>query len=76
MAWEFVVVALAVTVVLWWPLPWTRSVSDPAADELPYDDLPPLAAFEPLPAEHEFEGYVARGLERLGEYLAERDGAA
>jgi hypothetical protein len=50
-----------------------RHARDRGASSLPYDDLPPIGAFEPLPPDGIMERYVQDGLERLSAYLSGRD---
>lgn len=41
-----------------------------ASTTLPPDDLPPAAARTPLPRHARLNGYVARGLDSIDDYLA------
>jgi hypothetical protein len=77
-----VLVIVAVAGAIWW---WTqrrpvrqarhaRSLGDVLL--LPYEDLPPIGAFDPVPDESELEDYISSGMDRLSMYLTGRDQTA
>jgi hypothetical protein len=77
-----VLVVTAVAATIWW---WQRRRPLLARHArgldrdlllLPYDDLPPVGAFEPVPDESELDAYISDGVERLSRYLSGRDQTA
>jgi hypothetical protein len=75
-----VLVVTAVAATIWW---WQRRRPVQArhargreGDDLllmPYEDLPPIGAFEPVPDEADLDDYISEGVERLSRYLSRRD---
>jgi len=74
-----VLVVTVVAATVWW---WQRRRPQQARhargrdDDLlmmPYEDLPPIGAFEPVPDEAHLEAYISEGVERLSHYLGRRD---
>jgi hypothetical protein len=74
---DILIIASVVGAVWWWQsVPrQARHARDQGevVSLLAYPDLPPIGAFDPLPAEPEFDGYVESGLPQLDSYLTGRD---
>lgn len=74
---DLLIIAALVGTVWWWQNRPRQARHARGAQEygplLPYDDLPPIGAFDPLPSEHELDAYVDAGLRRLDTYLSGRD---
>lgn len=77
-----VLVVTAVVATIWW---WQRRRPLQARHArgrdddlllLPYEDLPPVGAFDPIPGEAELDAYISDGVERLSHYLSGRDQTA
>jgi hypothetical protein len=76
-----VLVVTAVAAAIWW---WSRRRPLQARHArggenlllLPYEDLPPIGAFEPVPDEAELDDYISDGVQRLSHYLSGRDQTA
>ena len=76
---NLIVVAFVAGTLWWWARRDTRQVRHARDDRvtlLPYEDLPPIGAFAPLPAAHEMDDYIADGMDRISGFLAGRDQAA
>ncbi|HEY6794621.1 MAG TPA: hypothetical protein VI248_08055 [Kineosporiaceae bacterium] len=74
---DVLVIALVVGAVWWWrngprQARHARDGGEPVP-LLPYEDLPPIGAFDPLPAETQLDAYVETGLAQLDGYLTGRD---
>jgi hypothetical protein len=74
-----VLVVMAVAATIWW---WQRRRPVQARHArsrddhlllLPYEDLPPIGAFEPVPDESDLDDYITEGVQRLSHYLSGRD---
>lgn len=79
MLFDVLVVASVIGVILWWqrrPLQARHARGQEELSLLPYDDLPPIGAFDPVPDEAALDDYVAQGLARLNSYLSGRDQTA
>ena len=61
--WALAIICV-IAAVWFWSLP---NPVDPLADYLPYDDLPPVAAFEDLP--DDLDEYIADGILEIDEYI-------
>ena len=77
-----VLVVTTVAVAIWWwqhrrPLQarHARGRNDDLL-LLPYEDLPPVGAFEPVPDEPDLDDYIADGMDRLTSFLSNRDQTA
>lgn len=81
MVFDVLVVAAVAGAIWWWtqrrPLRLARHAR--GAGEvllLPYEDLPPVGAFDPVPDESELDDYISAGMDRLTSYLTGRDQTA
>jgi len=74
---DILIIAVVVGGLWWWRRRphQARHANDPGevVSLLPYEDLPPIGAFDPLPAEHQLDAYVASGLRQLDTFLTGRD---
>ena len=75
---EVVVIASLVGIFWWWRRPHAARHARVQGEQmplLPYQDLPPIGAFDPVPEESAFDAYVDGGLEDLTSYMARQDQA-
>jgi hypothetical protein len=73
---DVLIIASLVGAVWWWQNRprQARHARDrrESAPFLGYDDLPPIGAFDPMPAEDALDDYVAGGLRQLAAFIAGR----
>jgi hypothetical protein len=81
MVFDVLVVTAVVAVIWWWQRRRPQLARHARSDQgdlllLPYEDLPPIGAFGPVPDEEDLDEYIAEGMERLDSYLSGRDQTA
>jgi len=79
MVFDLLIVASVAGAIWWWQTRRPRQARHARGEVvslMPYEDLPPIGAFAPLPDQAEFDDYIAEGLERIDGFLAGRDQTA